>query len=214
ARLPAAGPGGPAPPPRAHLPGRCARSERPQRPGPLSARQLGRARDLGHVRDPLSRPSRPDPDPDARRLGRPPAPTRLPGRWRAGRLFLGSRAVADQPSPGVGVRSPLDGEGQGGGLTLAQTPAGADDSQILTVNFGPHHPSTHGVLRLIVDLDGEVIRKVTPVIGYLHTGIEKTAESLRYQQVVTVTDRHDYLSPLFNNHSYAMAVERLMGVEV
>ena len=122
--------------------------------------------------------------------------------------------MADQPSPGVGVRSPLDGEGQGGGLTLAQTPAGADDSQILTVNFGPHHPSTHGVLRLIVDLDGEVIRKVTPVIGYLHTGIEKTAESLRYQQVVTVTDRHDYLSPLFNNHSYAMAVERLMGVEV
>ena len=88
-----------------------------------------------------------------------------------------------------------------------------DGAEILTVNFGPHHPSTHGVLRLIVDLDGETIRKIRPVIGYLHTGIEKTAETLRYQQVVTVTDRHDYLSPLFNNLSYALAVEKLMGVE-
>ncbi len=85
--------------------------------------------------------------------------------------------------------------------------------EILTVNFGPQHPSTHGVLRLIVDLDGEVIRRIKPVIGYLHTGIEKQAEALRYQQAVVVTDRHDYLSPLFNNLSYALGVERLMGVE-
>ena len=90
----------------------------------------------------------------------------------------------------------------------------AHEGEILTINFGPHHPSTHGVLRLIVDLDGEVVKKVRPVIGYLHTGIEKTAESLRWQQAVTVTDRHDYLSPLFNNLSYAMAVEKLLGVEV
>ena len=100
------------------------------------------------------------------------------------------------------------------GMTLSREGAPGGEEEILTVNFGPHHPSTHGVLRLIVDLDGETIRRIQPVIGYLHTGIEKTAESLRYQQVVTVTDRHDYLSPLFNNLSYALAVEKLMGVTV
>ena len=84
---------------------------------------------------------------------------------------------------------------------------------ILTVNFGPQHPSTHGVLRLIVDLDGEVIRRVKPVIGYLHTGIEKQMEALRWQQGVVVTDRHDYLSPPINNLAYALAVEQLLGVE-
>jgi len=85
--------------------------------------------------------------------------------------------------------------------------------EIMTVNFGPQHPSTHGVLRLVVDLDGEVIRRIRPVIGYLHTGIEKQMEALRYQQAVVVTDRHDYLSPLSNNLAYALAVEKLMGVE-
>jgi NADH-quinone oxidoreductase subunit D len=70
------------------------------------------------------------------------------------------------------------------------------------------------VLRLIVDLDGEIVRRITPVIGYLHTGIEKQMEALRYQQGVVVTDRHDYLSPPINNLAYALAVERLMGVEV
>src|SRR5262249_1235816 len=84
---------------------------------------------------------------------------------------------------------------------------------VLTVNFGPQHPSTHGVLRLVVDLDGEVIRSVRPVIGYLHTGIEKQMEALRWQQGVVVTDRHDYLSPPINNLAYALAVEKLMGVE-
>jgi NADH-quinone oxidoreductase subunit D len=84
---------------------------------------------------------------------------------------------------------------------------------VLTVNFGPQHPSTHGVLRLVVDLDGEVIRRVKPVIGYLHTGIEKQMEALRWQQGVVVTDRHDYLSPPINNLAYALAVEQLMGLE-
>jgi NADH-quinone oxidoreductase subunit D len=115
--------------------------------------------------------------------------------------------MADDSQQGVIDAAPA------GGLTIQREGSGPGAEQILTINFGPHHPSTHGVLRLIVDLDGEVIRKIRPVIGYLHTGIEKTAESLRYQQVVTVTDRHDYLSPLFNNLSYAMAVEKLMGVE-
>jgi NADH-quinone oxidoreductase subunit D len=100
------------------------------------------------------------------------------------------------------------------GISIHRQPADHLGGEILTVNFGPQHPSTHGVLRLIVDLDGEVIRRVKPVIGYLHTGIEKQAEALRYQQVVVVTDRHDYLSPPINNLAYALAVERLLGVEV
>src|SRR5947208_13633824 len=90
---------------------------------------------------------------------------------------------------------------------------GAFGGELLTVNFGPQHPSTHGVLRLVVDLDGEVIRRVRPVIGYLHTGIEKQMEALRWQQGVVVTDRHDYLSPPINNLAYALAVESLMGVQ-
>jgi NADH-quinone oxidoreductase subunit D len=99
------------------------------------------------------------------------------------------------------------------GVTITHEGTGAFGGELLTVNFGPQHPSTHGVLRLVVDLDGEQIRSVRPVIGYLHTGIEKQMESLRYQQGVVVTDRHDYLSPPINNLAYALAVERLMGVE-
>src|SRR5258705_9183487 len=91
---------------------------------------------------------------------------------------------------------------------------GAFGGELLTINFGPPPPSTHGVLRLIVDLDGEQVRRLKPVIGYLHTGIEKQAEALRWQQAVVVTDRHDYLSPPINNLPYALAVERLLGVEV
>jgi NADH-quinone oxidoreductase subunit D len=100
------------------------------------------------------------------------------------------------------------------GITVKREGRHGIDGELLTVNFGPQHPSTHGVLRLVVDLDGEVIRSVKPVIGYLHTGIEKQMEALRWQQGVVVTDRHDYLSPPINNLAYALAVERLMGVEV
>src|SRR5205814_907168 len=100
------------------------------------------------------------------------------------------------------------------GMTITRgTVHGPGDGELLTINFGPQHPSTHGVLRLVVDLDGEVIKRVSPVIGYLHTGIEKQMEALRWQQGVVVTDRHDYLSPPINNLAYALAVERLMGVE-
>ena len=103
----------------------------------------------------------------------------------------------------------------GQGITVDKTgQTGAFGGELLTINFGPHHPSTHGVLRLIVDLDGEQIRRLKPVIGYLHTGIEKQMEALRWQQGVVVTDRHDYLSPPINNLAYALAVEKLMGVEV
>src|SRR2546430_1126853 len=101
------------------------------------------------------------------------------------------------------------------GVTISRTgQQGAFGGELLTVNFGPHHPSTHGVLRLIVDLDGEQIKRLKPVIGYLHTGIEKQMEALRWQQGVVVTDRHDYLSPPINNLAYALAVEKLIGVDV
>src|SRR5438093_768419 len=101
------------------------------------------------------------------------------------------------------------------GVTISRTgETGAFGGELLSVNFGPHHPSTHGVLRLIVDLDGEQVRSVKPVIGYLHTGIEKQMEALRWQQGVVVTDRHDYLSPPINNLAYALAVERLLGIDV
>jgi NADH-quinone oxidoreductase subunit D len=85
---------------------------------------------------------------------------------------------------------------------------------LLHVNMGPQHPSTHGVLRLELDLDGEIVRRCNPVIGYLHTGMEKTCENLKYVQAVTVTDRMDYLNPLGNNLAYALSVEKLFGCEV
>ena len=84
----------------------------------------------------------------------------------------------------------------------------------LTLNMGPSHPSTHGVLRIVLELDGEVITKATPHIGYLHRGDEKIAENMQYNQFVPYTDRLDYLAPIANNVAYALAVEKLMGWEL
>jgi NADH-quinone oxidoreductase subunit D len=84
----------------------------------------------------------------------------------------------------------------------------------MVLNMGPHHPSTHGVLRLVVELDGETVVNVAPDVGFLHTGIEKNMEFKTYQQAVVMTDRTDYLAPLSNNLSYVLAVEKLMGVEI
>ncbi len=84
----------------------------------------------------------------------------------------------------------------------------------MTLNMGPQHPSTHGVLRVVIELDGETITKATPDIGYLHTGIEKECEAKTYQQVVTLTDRVDYLANLSNNLCYALAVEKLLQLEI
>ena len=92
--------------------------------------------------------------------------------------------------------------------------AGEGKSRNLILNMGPQHPSTHGVLRMVLELDGEMIVKATPDIGYLHTGIEKTAEAKLYQQVVTLTDRIDYLAPLCNNLAYVLAVEKLLQLEI
>jgi len=82
------------------------------------------------------------------------------------------------------------------------------------LNMGPHHPSSHGVIRLVLTLDGEVIHTVTPDIGYLHRAIEKIAEKTTYYTFVPFTDRVDYLGAMFMNHGYAMAVEKLAGIEV
>src|SRR6185503_1755546 len=87
-------------------------------------------------------------------------------------------------------------------------------SRRMVLNMGPQHPSTHGVLRLLLELDGETIVKCEPDIGYLHTGIEKQFEALNYQQAVTLTDRVDYLAPLSNNLCYCLAVEKLLGFEI
>ena len=84
----------------------------------------------------------------------------------------------------------------------------------MVINLGPQHPSTHGVLRLVTELDGEVIRDLHPVIGYLHTGIEKQCENKTYWQAITLVTRMDYLASFFNIHAYTMAVERLLELEV
>jgi NADH-quinone oxidoreductase subunit D len=86
--------------------------------------------------------------------------------------------------------------------------------ETMLLNLGPHHPSTHGVLRLLLELDGEQIVSCVPDVGYLHTGIEKNIESKTYEKAVTLTDRMDYLAPMSNNMVYALAVEKLGGLDV
>src|ERR671916_2284924 len=84
----------------------------------------------------------------------------------------------------------------------------------MTLSMGPQHPSTHGVLHLDLRLDGELVIKTIPDIGYLHTGMEKLFEYKKYQQGIVITDRMDYLNPLGNNLAYVMAVEKLLGIEI
>jgi len=87
-------------------------------------------------------------------------------------------------------------------------------TETMTLNMGPQHPSTHGVLRLVMELDGEVVKSVMPTIGYLHTGIEKTAEQKKWQQVIPLVERMDYLAAQSNSLAYALAVEKLLGLEM
>ncbi len=95
--------------------------------------------------------------------------------------------------------------------TQVETVTGA--AQTMVLNMGPQHPSTHGVLRVLLEMDGENVIKAVPDIGYLHTGIEKTCEAKTYSQAITLTDRLDYLSPLNNNLCYCLAVEKLLNIE-
>jgi len=95
----------------------------------------------------------------------------------------------------------------------APSAEGASD-QHMVINMGPQHPATHGVLRLVLEIDGEIVVRLYPEIGYLHTGIEKTCEAKFYQQVVPLTDRINYLDPLSNNLCYCLAVEKLLALEI
>ncbi len=114
----------------------------------------------------------------------------------------------------------LDAQGQPTrvplGIQLPAHEAAQDDmgSEHMLVNLGPQHPATHGVLRLVVELDGETVIRVVPHIGYLHSGFEKLGEYRHYNQIIPLTDRTDYLSPMANNVCLALAAEKLMGVEI
>lgn len=87
------------------------------------------------------------------------------------------------------------------------------DTETMEINMGPQHPSTHGVFRAVVELDGETVVKVVPHLGYLHRGIEKIAENRTYHQIIPLTDRLDYMAGASNNLGYCLAVEKLMGIE-
>jgi NADH-quinone oxidoreductase subunit D len=100
-------------------------------------------------------------------------------------------------------------------ITVSSEPIdGGETHELYTLNIGPHHPSTHGVLRLLATLEGEVVRDIKPIIGYVHTGIEKTAEDKSYWKVIPVVERMDYLSYYFNAMAFCGAVETLLGIEV
>ena len=113
--------------------------------------------------------------------------------------------MSDQSTPEQ-VQAPVD--------AAAETEPSPTGPRRMVLNMGPQHPSTHGVLRLMLELDGETIVACRPDIGYLHTGIEKEFEVKTYQQGVTLTDRIDYLAPLSNNLCYCLAVEKLLGLEI
>ena len=102
--------------------------------------------------------------------------------------------------------------------TAASAASAADElsdvqGEKTVLNMGPSHPATHGVLRLRLEMDGEIITKAEPDVGYLHRGDEKIAENMTYNQFIPYTDRLDYLAPLANNVHYVLAVEKLLGVE-
>jgi NADH-quinone oxidoreductase subunit D len=97
---------------------------------------------------------------------------------------------------------------------IAPRPEEGSKDHTMVLNMGPQHPSTHGVLRVVLEIDGETVVKLVPDIGYLHTGIEKTCEAKFYQQVVPLTDRIDYLCPMTNNLCYCLAIEKLLQIEI
>src|ERR1700733_10348513 len=99
-------------------------------------------------------------------------------------------------------------------MATTTVPTATRESKTMVLNLGPQHPSTHGVLRGVLELDGETVVKAWPEIGYLHTGIEKSCEALNYSQAITLTDRLDYLAPLSNNLGYCLAVEKLLDLTV
>src|SRR4029078_6436847 len=97
---------------------------------------------------------------------------------------------------------------------VTMEPMGEEHDELLTINIGPHHPATHGVLRLLTTLAGEVVRDAKPIIGYVHTGIEKSCEDQQYWKVIPFVERMDYLSYYFNAMAFCMSVEKLLDAEV
>ncbi len=131
--------------------------------------------------------------------------------------------LKNSPSPAggtVGGTTPEEAlaTAGGGGSPAVTGPAGQSgpslDTEVMTINIGPHHPATHGVLRLIVDLEGEMVRDLRPVIGYVHTGIEKSCEDKSYWKVIPFVERMDYVSYFFQMEAFCGAVERLVDLEI
>ncbi len=123
-------------------------------------------------------------------------------------------STVDKSSAGATTKSAYRQMEESIDLSAMEQPLQAGDGftqELLTLNMGPHHPATHGVLRLIVTLDGEIVRAIKPVIGYVHTGIEKTAEQKAYWKAIPVVERMDYLAYFFNAYAFCGAVETLTG---
>src|SRR5699024_8743695 len=197
----------------------------------LPGRGLARAGDLGHVRRGLRRPPGADPHPHAGRLGRAPAAQGLPagrdprgvqGRHRpaARRAEVVQLMATHTGDSGVHSTPGADDYAEG---HIVDVPASGDfDREIgelgmnpeerIILNRGPQHPSTHGVLRIILELDGETVTEARAGIGYLHTGIEKNMEFRTWTQGVTFCTRMDYLSPMFQETAYCLGIEKLLGI--
>src|SRR3954465_13760497 len=113
-------------------------------------------------------------------------------------------------------RVPILTDDGGGGLALQAPPALEPDleGEHMLINIGPQHPATHGVLRLVLELDGETVVRCIPHIGYLHCGFEKIGEYRQYNQIICWTDREDYLNSIGNNVAFALGAERLFGIEI
>ena len=142
------------------------------------------------------------------------APPRGPGHHDGTRLTSEGAQEMDRRAFSGGVEVLRE---VGSVLRLSEADAGADapdDAETTIINMGPQHPSTHGVLRLMLELDGETVLRTKPVIGYLHTGMEKTAETLTYLQGGTNVTRMDYAAPIFNELVFSLAAEKLLGLEL
>src|SRR5581483_4186922 len=117
---------------------------------------------------------------------------------------------------GRAVRAPVTVH-ENGGVTTLEPPAPIEPDLVgehMLINIGPQHPATHGVLRLVLELDGETVVRCIPHIGYLHCGFEKIGEYRQYNQVIPWTDREDYLNSPGNNIAFALGAERLFGIEI
>jgi hypothetical protein len=184
----------------------------------LGLGQLVRARGLRPVRHPVRRPSGPAPDPDRLRLHRSSVPQGLPAdRHVEVRYDPEKGRVVYQPvsiEPRTLVPKVIRDDNRYDELRHRRTEddPSMPEIQSFTMNFGPQHPAAHGVLRLVLEMDGEVIQKADPHIGLLHRATEKLAESKPFNQSIGYMDRLDYVSMMCNEHGYVLAIEKLLGI--